>query len=186
MFVSVVSLLYRNRVFRCFDLTEQTEKQAKQFDREHILLFFFRTFWVVSGCFGLFRFVSKQLVSVVSLLYRNREFRCFDWTETNRRPTKTAWKRAYFVVFFGKFRVVSVCFGLFWFVSKQFCLFCFDIGSKHRNKPTFFFWCHETNRNTTDTDLVSVCFGSNRNFFSCFQDTLLISTRKYRQDTIVS
>jgi hypothetical protein len=24
---------------------------------------------------------------------------------------------------------------------------------------------HETNQNTTETDLVSVCFGSNRNFF---------------------
>jgi hypothetical protein len=28
----------------------------------------------------------------------------------------------------------------------------------------FCFWFHETNRNTTQTDLVSVCFGSNRNF----------------------
>ncbi len=55
---------------------------------------------------------------------------------------------------FGSFRTSSVCFG------------CFDIGSKHRNKPKIFLcWFHETNRNKRETDLVSVCFGSNRNFF---------------------
>jgi hypothetical protein len=57
---------------------------------------------------------------------------------------------------------------LFRFVSKQFCLFRLFryIGLKHRNKPKFVcFWFHETNRNTTETDLVSVCFGSNRNIF---------------------
>jgi hypothetical protein len=34
---------------------------------------------------------NHTFVSVVSVLYRNREFRCFDWTETNRRPTETVW-----------------------------------------------------------------------------------------------
>jgi hypothetical protein len=34
------------------------------------------------------------------------------------------------------------------------------------------FWFHDTNRNKPETDLVSVCFGSNRNFFVCFEDTL--------------
>ncbi len=32
--------------------------------------------------------LSEIKVSVVSLLYRNREFRCFDLTETNRRPAE--------------------------------------------------------------------------------------------------
>ncbi len=32
---------------------------------------------------------ETKFVSFVSLLYRNRECRCFDWTETNRRPTET-------------------------------------------------------------------------------------------------
>jgi hypothetical protein len=60
---------------------KQTEEQPKQFDREHILLFlkenlgFFRFF-----CF--FRFVLKQFVSVVLLLYRNRGFRCFVLKQT--------------------------------------------------------------------------------------------------------
>jgi hypothetical protein len=87
-----------------------TEDQPKQFDREHILLFFtensgFFRFFFFSRIFGFFRFVLKQFVS---LQYRNREFRCFDWIKTNRRPTQTD--------------LVSVCFGsnqnLFLFVSR--------------------------------------------------------------------
>ncbi len=46
---------------------------------------------------------------------------------------------------------------------------CFDEGSKHQNKPKgteiLFFCFHETNRNTTETGLVSVSFGSDRNFY---------------------
>ncbi len=65
---------------------KQTEDQPKKFEREHILLLFtenlgfFRFFSVISVFFGFsrffrfFRFVLKQFVSVVSLLYRNREF----------------------------------------------------------------------------------------------------------------
>ena len=57
---------------------KQTEDQPKQFDREHILLFFtenlgfFRFYLVFSfffNFFSFFRFVLKQFVSVVSLLY---------------------------------------------------------------------------------------------------------------------
>ncbi len=60
----------------------------------------------------------------------------------------------FFLVCFGLFRNSSVCFG------------CFDISSKHRNKPKYLcFLFHETNRNKRETDLVSVCFGSNRNLF---------------------
>jgi hypothetical protein len=87
---------------------KQTEDQLKQFEREHLLVFFVRKFWVVSVCFGLFQ-------------------------------------------------NSSVCFG------------CFDINLKHQNKPKqtefFCFWFHETKRNTTQTNLVLVCFGSNRFFF---------------------
>jgi hypothetical protein len=58
---------------------KQTEEQQKQFDRVHFFsLYFFRKFWVFSGCFGLFWFVSKQFVLVVMLLYKIREFCCFD------------------------------------------------------------------------------------------------------------
>jgi hypothetical protein len=69
---------------------KQTEDQPKQFDGEHILQFFtenlgfFQFFRFFFGFFGFFvffrfyRFASKQFASVVSFLYRNREFRCFD------------------------------------------------------------------------------------------------------------
>jgi hypothetical protein len=61
---------------------KQTEDQLKQFEREHILLFLqqiwgfpvFTFFFVFSG---FFRFVLKQFVSFVSLLYQNKEFQCF-------------------------------------------------------------------------------------------------------------
>ncbi len=46
--------------------------------------------------------------------------------------------------------ISSVCFG------------CFDTGPKHRNKPEKKFWFREkANRKTTETNLFSVCFGSN-------------------------
>ena len=67
-----------------------------------------------------------------------------------------------------------VCFGLF--RNSSDCFGCFDIGSKHRNKPKYFyFWFHEANRNKRETDLVSVCFGSNRNLF------LFVSRTPYLQ-----
>ncbi len=94
----VLALSETKRLFRLFRFNtetesfdvsiepKQTEDQSKQFDREHILLFFteklgffrFFCFFLFFRFFRFFRFVSEQLVSVVSLLYRNREFRCFD------------------------------------------------------------------------------------------------------------
>ncbi len=97
------------RLFRFYIETEsfnvsiepkQTGDQPKQFDREHILLFFtenveffrffsiffrfflgfFSFFFWFFRFFRFFRFVSKQFVS---LLYRNREFRL------NRNKQKT-------------------------------------------------------------------------------------------------
>ncbi len=57
--------------------------------------------------------------------------------------------------------------GLFRFVTKQFCLFWLFRYRFETPKQTetFCFWFHETNRNKRETDLVSVCFGSNRNLF---------------------
>ena len=94
----VLALSETKRLFRLYTETEgfdvsiepkQREHQSNQFDREHILLFFtenlgfsdffrfFRFFFVfifVFSFFSFFRFVSEQLVSIVLLLYRNREF----------------------------------------------------------------------------------------------------------------
>jgi hypothetical protein len=69
-----------------------------------------------------------------------------------------------FFLFFFVFLVFSVCFGSL--QNSSICFGCFDIGSKHRNKPKLFaFLFHKTNRNKRKTDLFSVCFGSNRNLF---------------------
>jgi hypothetical protein len=63
--------------------------------------------------------------------------------------------------------VASVCFSLFRFVTKHICLFRLFRYRFETPKQTeiFSFWFHETNRNKRETDLVSVCFGSNRNLF---------------------
>jgi hypothetical protein len=59
------------------------------------------------------------------------------------------------------------------FKNSYVCFGCFHIGLKHRNKPKqskfFCLWFHKTNRNTTETDLVSVCFGLTQNFFIYFR-----------------
>ena len=57
--------------------------------------------------------------------------------------------------------------GSFRFVAKQICLFRlfryrFETPKQTKN---FSFWFHETNRNKRETNLVSVCSGSNRNLF---------------------
>jgi hypothetical protein len=117
------------RLFRFYAETESfdvliepktTEHQPKQFDREHILLFFtenfgfFRFFSDFFFFFGLFR---NSLFSVVSLLYRNREFRL------NRNKQKThpnSLKESIFGNFsenLGLFRFVSVCYETDLFVS---------------------------------------------------------------------
>ncbi len=90
------------RLFRFYTETEsfdvsiepkQTEDQPKQFDREHILIFFTENFV----------FFSFSVFSVFSDLFRNSLFRCFpsipkqrdsmfrlNWEfETNRSPTQT-------------------------------------------------------------------------------------------------
>ncbi len=72
----LVSALYETkRLFRCFETKsfgvaiepKQTEEQPKQFEREDVFVFY-------SENSGLLRFVWKQFVSVVSLLYQNRVF----------------------------------------------------------------------------------------------------------------
>jgi hypothetical protein len=105
---------------------KQTEDQPKEFDREHILLFFTENL-------GFFRFllVSFSFCSFFSFLFglfRNSLFRLFRfYTETESfnvsiEPKQTEdppkqFKREYIWVFFRKFRVVSVCYETVLFVS---------------------------------------------------------------------
>ncbi len=118
--------------------------------------------------FFFFRFVSKQFVAVVSLLYRNREFRLNQNKQKTSPPPQTE-------SIFGNF---SENLGLFRFVTKQICLFqLFRYRFKTPKQTAIFsFWFHETNRNKRETDLVSVCFGlfgfEPKFIFVCFKDTL--------------
>ncbi len=134
-----------------------------QFDREHILLFFtenlgfsrfffsffsffFGLFW--NSCFGCFASIPKQRVSMFRL-NRNKQ-------KTHQNSLKES--------IFGYF---SKNLGLFRFVTKQICLFrLFRYRFETPKQIEFFsFWFQEPNRNKRETDLVSVCFGSNRNLF---------------------
>ncbi len=72
MFVSVVSLLYRNREFRQNRNKKKTNRNSLI---ESIYWYFFIKFCVVSGCFGL---DQNSLFRLFRILYRNSEFQCFD------------------------------------------------------------------------------------------------------------
>ncbi len=81
MFVSVVSLLYRNESFGVSIELKQTEELPKQFYREHILIFFPENlflFWFVlvcfeTVCFGCFTSIPKQRVSMFRLNRNNQK-----------------------------------------------------------------------------------------------------------------
>ncbi len=105
--------------------------------------------------------------SVFFGLFRNSLFRLFRfYTETESfdvsiEPKQTKdqpkqFEREHIWVFFRKFRVVSVCYD-------QLCLF--RLFWYKFETPIF----HETNPNTSETDLVSV---RTEIFFVCFEDTL--------------
>ena len=78
-------------------------------------------------CFGCFASIPKQRVSMFRL-NRNKE-------KTHPNDLKES-IFGNFSKNFGLFRFVSVCFGLL--RNRSVCFGCFDIGSKHRNKPKFF------------------------------------------------
>jgi hypothetical protein len=134
---------------------KQTEDQPKQFDREHSLVFF-------SENLGFFRFVS-----VCFGLFRNSLFRLFRFfTETesfnvSMEPKQTEDQPNSLIE--SIFCYFSENLGLFWFVSKQFCLFQLFRYRFETPKQTeiFSFWFYKTNRNTSETDL----FRFEPNFF---------------------
>jgi hypothetical protein len=95
---------------------KQTEEQPKQCDREQILVFLSENlglFRVVLVCFGLFRNSLFQLFRFYT------ETESFDVSiepkQTEDQPKQ--FDREHILVFFRKFRVVSVCFETVLFVS---------------------------------------------------------------------
>jgi hypothetical protein len=113
-------------------------------------------------CFGCFASIPKQRASMF-------------WLNRNKQKTHPNSLKenifGYFSDNVGLFRFVSFFYETVLFVS------VFDIGSKHRNKPKFLFLVSRNKRNKHETDLVSVCFGSNRNLF------LIVSRTPYSSNS---
>ncbi len=137
-----------------FRLNRNKKKSNRNSLIEHNLVFFKENV-------GLFRFVSKQFVSVFHFYTETASFAVsIEPKQTEDQPKQ--FDREHIVVFFLKHKVVSVCFGLFWFVlvcfglfrNNSVCFCCFDIGSKHRNKPNklkFIVFGLPNKPNTTET-----------------------------------
>ncbi len=163
----VLALSEQNICFGCFasmpkqrvsvfPLNRNEQKSNRNSMIKSLFWYFFRKFWVFPVCFGLFR------NSLFQLFHFYTETESFD-VKIEPKQTKDQPKQFYrehILVFFWKFRVVLVCYGLF-----QTSSVCFGCCSNTETKWNFCFWFHETNRNTTETDLISVCFGSDRKFF---------------------
>ncbi len=146
-----------------FRLNRNKQKTKRNSLIGSIFCYFLQTILGFSGFFPYIQFFCFFFVFFVFFvffsLFRNSLFRLFrfytetessNWTKTNRRPTQTVYKslktkipvktlghcavnkyifslqECIFGKFFGLLRNRSVCFG------------CFDIGSKHQNKPKFF------------------------------------------------
>ena len=87
----------------------------------------------------------KELCNCCNILYRLfRLFRFYVETESfdvSIEPKQTddlpkQFHKERILELFRKFRIVSVCLGLF--RNSFVCFSCFDIGLKHQNKPNFF------------------------------------------------
>jgi hypothetical protein len=146
-------------ILRCLAKLLHIPKRAKN-------AIFYRKFWVFlvfsffSVCFGLFRNSLFRLFLFYTKTDRVSLFR-LNWNKQETHPNSLKENIfGYFSDHLGLFQFVSV-------VTKQFCLFRLFRYRFETPKQTeiFSFWCHETNRNKRETDLVSVCFGSNRNKF---------------------
>ncbi len=166
MFVSVVSVLQYTET-ESFGISiepKQTEEQLKQFDKAN--------FGNFSENLGLFRFVSVCF-SLFLLFHFYTETESFDVSiepkQTKEQPKKFDREHilACFIKFYG-------CFGLF--RNSTVCFSCFDIGSKHRNKPNKpkFFVFGFTKQSETQPKQILFRFVSVRTeFFGYFEDTLV-------------
>jgi hypothetical protein len=122
--------LYRKREFRCFNWTETNWiPTAKQFDREHY-------FGIFSENLGVSRFVLFCFKTAGFGYYASKPKQRVSMFRLNKNKQNKQFDREHIMVFFRKFRVVSVCFGLLRNSSVYYG--CFDVGSKHRNKLNFF------------------------------------------------
>ncbi len=127
----------------------------------------------IQGFSGFFRFFS--FFSFFFGLFQNILFRCFDWTETNRRPTQNSSKESIFGYFSknsGLFRFVSVCYETDLFVSV--------VLIQVRNTDTNWIFKFLVSRNKPKQTRNRSCFGLFRFkpkfLFVCFEGTLTLAT----------
>ncbi len=132
------NILYRLfRLFRFYVETEsfdvsiepkQTDDLPKQFHKERILELF-RKFRIVSVCLGLFRnsFVCFSCFEIGSKHRNKPKLFVFGFTKQNEAQPKQ-------ILFRFEPNFCCCLFRGHLFV----CFSCFDIGSKHRNKPKLF------------------------------------------------
>jgi hypothetical protein len=112
-----------------------------------IYWYFFIKFCVVSSCFGLFRFVSKQFVSVVLNSISKQRISMFQLNLNKQKTNQNS-------VVENIFRYFSENLGLFRFDSKQFCVFwLFQYWSETPKQTKILVFGF---RKQTETDLVSV------------------------------
>jgi hypothetical protein len=91
---------------------KQTEEQPKQFDRERILVFFFKKVRVVSVCFHLF---LNSLFRLFRFYTKTDSFDVLiEPKQAEDQPKQ--FDREQILEFFRKFRVVLVCFETVLFV----------------------------------------------------------------------
>jgi hypothetical protein len=112
---------------------KQTEDQPKQFDREHFANFYrkvrvFPVFPVFSFFFVFFGLFRNSLFQLFCFYTKTESFDVSIEPEQTEDPPRQ-FKNEYIWVFFRKFRVVPVCFGLL--QNSSVCFGCFNIGSKH-------------------------------------------------------
>jgi hypothetical protein len=130
------------------------------------LLFFTEKFWVFSffsffRFFGFFNLFRNSLFRIVSLLYRNREFRL---NQNKQKTHPYSLKES----IFGNF---SANLGLFRFVTKQICLFRLFQYRFETPKQIKFFLFGYTKQ--TETNAKQILFRFEPKFiFVCFEDTL--------------
>jgi hypothetical protein len=102
------------------------------------------------------------MLNIYTVLIPEINYLCLCYMSKQTEDAPKQFKREYIWVFFGKFRVVSICFGLL--RNSSACFGCFDIGSKHRNKPKFFVFGF-MKQTETNANQILFRFGSNRKLF---------------------
>ena len=103
----------------------------------------FELYWQPAGnsCLCTCKFESLHIISIIYVkhvhcAYTGNKLSISKSMSKQTEDAPKQFKREYIWVFLGKFRVVSICFGLL--RNSSVCFGCFGIDSKHRNKPNFF------------------------------------------------